>query len=240
MKFNRLGFGAIVLLTLTIGGCFYVGSIVVRSLDPFPVLEFVDKSGPSASRKMYSWDFTIDPSAVRRVSMKSASSIDSYSTWSKFELSPSDAETLSSELHKRMAAIDDYLQRTKECEQATRTITSIPIRAPTSETPDWWAAPTGTGNATENMLWYLDATYGVAQGCYTIYDSQTETLWVYKYAAQHDSHWERGARPPYAYRPPPTPRNRDTGQNGVRTISYVPPRAERSACRSESTSKRLS
>ena len=97
-----------------------------------------------------------------------------------------------------MATIDAYLQRTKECEQATRTITSIPIRSPTSDTPDWWSPPTGTGDATENMLWYPDATYGVAQGCYTVYDAVNETLWVYEYAAQHDSHWERGARPSYS------------------------------------------
>jgi hypothetical protein len=197
MKSTRFGFGAILLVALTIGGCLYVGSIAIRSLDPFPTLEFVDNAGPSASRKMYSWDFTVDPSAVRRVSMKSASSIDSYSTWSKFELSSSDAETIAAELHNRMSTIDGYLQRTKECEQAIRTITSIPIRSPTSETPNWWSPPTGTGDATENMLWYPDAAFGVAQGCYTIYDLSTQTLWVYEYAAQHDSHWERGTRPSY-------------------------------------------
>jgi len=197
MKSNRFGFGAILLTTLTVGGCLYVGSIAIRSLDPFPILEFVDKPGPAASREMYSWDFTVDPGAVGRISMKSASSIDSYSTWSKFELAQSDAKTLTAELHTRMATIDAYLQRTKKCEQATRTITSIRVRSPTSDTPNWWSPPTGTGQATENMLWYSDATYGVAQGCYTVYDAANETLWVYEYAAQHASHWERGTRPKY-------------------------------------------
>lgn len=197
MKSNRFGLGAILLATLTVGGCLYVGSIAIQSLDPFPILEFVDKPGPAASRKMYSWDFTVDPAAIRRISMKAASSIDSNSTWSKFELSQSDAKTLAAELHTRMAKIDAYLQRTKECEQATRTIASIPVRSPTSDTPNWWSPPTGTGDATENMLWYPDATYGIAEGCYTIFDPARETLWVYEYAAQHDSHWERGTRPPY-------------------------------------------
>ena len=174
-----------------------MGSIVIRSLDPFPILEFVDKPGPAASGKMHSWDFTVDPAAVRRVSMKSASSIDSYSTWSKFELPKPDAKTFAAELHARMAIIDAYVQRTKECEQATRAITMIPIRSPTTDTPVWWSPPTGAGDATENMLWYPDATYGVAQGCYTVYDALSETLWAYEYAAQHDSHWERGARPSY-------------------------------------------
>ena len=197
MKSNRFGLGAVLLTTLTIGGCFYVGSIAIRSLDPFPILEFVDKTGSAASRRMSAWDFTVDPAAVRRISMKSASSIDSYSTWAKFELGQSDATTITSELHARTATIDANLQRTKECEQATRAITSIPIRSPTCDPPDWWSPPTGTGDATENMLWYLDAPYGVAQGCYTLYDTINETLWVYEYAAQHDSHWERGARPQY-------------------------------------------
>jgi hypothetical protein len=197
MKSNRFGSNAILFTILTVGGCLYVGSIAIRSLDPFPKLEFVDKPGPAASRKMYSWDFTVDPAVIRRISIKSASSIDSYSTWSKFQLAQTDAKTLASELHARMAKIDAYLRRNNECEQATRTITFIPIRSPTSDTPDWWRPPTQTGDATENMLWYPDATYGVAQGCYTVYDAGNETLWVYEYAAQHDSHWERGARPAY-------------------------------------------
>ena len=198
MKFNCRGYGVFLLATLTLlGGCLFVSVIAITSLDPFPTLEFIDKPGPAASRKMGSWEFTVDPAAVRQISMKSASSIDSYSRWSKFELSQFDADTIASELHKRMATIDVYLQRKKECEQATRAIVSIPIRSPTSETPDWWLAPAGTGDATENMLWYPGATYGVAQGCYTIYDANNETLWVYEYAAQHDSHWERGARPSY-------------------------------------------
>jgi hypothetical protein len=100
-----------------------------------------------------------------------------------------------------MATIDAYLQRTKECEQATRTISSIPVRSPTADIPKWWSPPTVTGDATENMLWHADATYGVAQGCYTIYDVSNEVLWVYEYAAQHDSHWERGKRPPYGSAP---------------------------------------
>lgn len=171
MKPNRFAFGAIMLVMFTIVGCLYVGSILIESLDPFPIHEFVDKSGPVAARQMSSWDFTVDPAVVRSVSMKSASSIDSYSTWSKFELGHSVAKTLASELHNRMATIDAYVQRTKECEQAKRSIKSIPIRSPTSGQPSWWAPPTATGDATENMLWYPDATYGVAQGCYTIYDA---------------------------------------------------------------------
>ena len=127
-------------------------SIAIRSLDPFPILEFVDRSGPVAARKMYSWDFTVDPADVQRVSMKSASSIDSYSTWSKLMLGQSDAKTIAAELHNRMATIDAYNQRTKECEQAKRSITSIPIRSPTSVTPAWWAPPTGVGDATEKSV----------------------------------------------------------------------------------------
>jgi hypothetical protein len=69
MKSNRFGFGALLLATLTVGGCLYVGSIIIRSLDPFPTLEFVDKPGPAASRKMYSWNFTVDPAAIRRISI---------------------------------------------------------------------------------------------------------------------------------------------------------------------------
>lgn len=197
MKRKRFGFGAILLATLTVVGGLYVGSRAIRSLDPFPILEFVDEPGPAASRKMHSWEFTVDPVAIRCVSMKSASSIDSYSRWSKYELSLSHAKTLAAELHAGMATIDAYLQRTKECEQATRTISSIEIRSPTSNAPDWWSPPTGVGDATENMLWYPDATYGVAQGCYTIYNTESETLWVYEYTAQHDSHWDRGGRPAY-------------------------------------------
>lgn len=158
MKTNRIGFGAILLAALIVGGCIYVGSIAIRSLDPFPILEFVDTPGPAATRKMYSWNFTVDPASIRSVSMKEASSIDSYSTWSKFELSQSDAKRLAAEFHTRMATIDAYLQRTKECEQSTRTIASIPVRSPTSDTPGWWSPPTGNGDATENMLWYPDAT----------------------------------------------------------------------------------
>ena len=197
MKPNRIALGAIVLVMLTMGQCRYVGSILIHSLDPFPIHEFVNKSGPVAARKMSLPDFTVDPVVVRSISMKSASSIDSYSTWSKFELGHSDAKTIASDLHNRMATIDPYFQRTKECEQSRRSINSIPIRSPTSGPASWWAPPTATGDATENMLWYPDATYGVAQGCYTIYDAKHETLWVYEYAAQHDSHWERGSRPRY-------------------------------------------
>ena len=91
MKLTRLGLGAVLLATLTVGGCLIV-SLALRSLDPFPILEFVDNSGPAASRRMYSWKFSVDPSAVRRISMKSTSSIDSYSTWTKFELASPDAE----------------------------------------------------------------------------------------------------------------------------------------------------
>lgn len=197
MRLNRFVFGPIMLTLLTIGGCLYVGSILINSLDPFPTLEFVDKSGPVAARNMPSWDFMVDPVVVRSVSMKSASSIDSYSTWSKYELGHSDAKAIASDLHNRMATIDAYLQRTKECEQARRSINSIPVRSPTSGSPSWWEPPTATGDATENMLWYIDSTYGIAQGCYTMYDAKHETLWVYEYAAQHDSHWERGSRPRY-------------------------------------------
>lgn len=42
MKFSRFGFGAIYLIALAIGGCLYVGSIAIRSLDPFPTLEFFE------------------------------------------------------------------------------------------------------------------------------------------------------------------------------------------------------
>ena len=45
------------------------------------------------------------------------------------------------------------------------------------------------------MLWYPDETYGIAQGCYTIYDATNQTLWAYEYAAQHDSHRERAHVP---------------------------------------------
>jgi hypothetical protein len=197
MNFKRFGFGAIMLSMLTIGAGLYASSILIRSLDPFPVLQFADKPGPVAARKMNSWDFTVDPVAVRRVSVKSAAGIDSYSTWSKFELGHSDAKTIAAELHNRMATIAPYFQRTKECEQATRTITSIPMRSPTADPPGWWVPPTANGNATENMLWYRNAPYGVAHGCYTIYDAKHETLWVYEYAAQHDSHWDRGSRDRY-------------------------------------------
>jgi hypothetical protein len=96
-----------------------------------------------------------------------------------------------------MATIAPYLQSTKDCEQAKRPITSIPIRSPTSDSPSWWAPPTTKGDATENMLWYPDTTSGAAQGCYTIYDAKNETLWVYQYAAQGDSLWHRGSRPKY-------------------------------------------
>ena len=67
--------------------------------------------------------------------------------------------------------------------------------------------PTGIGDATENMLWRPGATRGVAQGCYTIFDAERETLWVYEYAAQHDSHWDRGSRLPTS--PTPTHRKSD-------------------------------
>jgi hypothetical protein len=197
MKNKHSGFATVVLVTMTIGGCLYAGSIAIRSLDPFPILEFVNKSGSVAAQKMYRWDFPVDPRNVRRVSLKSASSIDSNSTWSKFELGKSDAELIAVELHRQMAMIGDYIQRTKDCEQATRTITSIPIRSPTSDTPAWWSPPTGNGNATENMLWYPNKSYGVAQGCYTLYDESNQILWVYEYAAQHDAHWKRGERPAY-------------------------------------------
>ena len=222
MKGNRFDLGAILLLAMAIGGCLCVGSLVVQILNPFPVREFVDASGPAASRELHPWDFTVDPSDIQRVSMKSASSIDSYSKWSKFTLSASNGKTLSDELHNRKEVIDEYLQRMYECEQTTRTITSIPIRKPTSETPAWWAAPTGTGRATENMLWDPPGSPhgtaqagtgrakenmlskppgwsygGTAQGCYTIYDSKTRTLWAYEFAAQGHLLWERGTRPTY-------------------------------------------
>ncbi len=80
MRLNRFVFGPIMLMMLTMGGCLYVGSILIHSLDPFPIYEFVDKSGPVAARNMSSWDFTVDPAVVRSVSMKYASSIDSYSS----------------------------------------------------------------------------------------------------------------------------------------------------------------
>jgi hypothetical protein len=177
--------------------CGLGGWIAVKVLDPFPTREFVDRTGPVAARYLDSWDFSVDPAKIRRVSRKSASTIDSYSRWSKYELAPSDAQTLASEFHQRMADIMDYLYRNRNCEQATRKITSIPIQSPSSKTLKWWMAPSRSGDATENMIFHKEGGAGTGQGCYTIYDPATETLWVYEFAAQTHQHWKRGERPAY-------------------------------------------
>lgn len=115
-------------------------------------LEIVDKSGPVAAKRMYDWDYTIPPEAVRNICMKSASTVDSHSTWLTFSLKAADAEELIGDLHHEMAIISEYLQRTRDCEQATREINFIEVKSPSSESPSWWHPPAGSGRATENML----------------------------------------------------------------------------------------
>lgn len=168
------------------------GVTLICSLDPFPINEFTGITGTRAAPRI-NWRYSVSPTLIKSVSHKSQQSIDSYSSWTSYELPKNVADQLVGEIHQDFANFDEYSLRNYTIEQRSRAIHDIPIVSPTGTVPNWWNTMIGLpGVATENMLFSNGNDWGTAQGCYTIYDFGTQKLWVYQYACQGDSLWKRG------------------------------------------------
>jgi hypothetical protein len=163
--------------------------------------EFVNKPGPSAKRSMDSmdeWPVSIDPSNVRIVSLKCDYSIDSHSAWYRIELNATSAQIWAETVHSNQERYSrESIRRDDRGLEGVRRVLvgPPPLHWQTGNTPDWWKPPTIDFRATEAMKWYSGFDSGVGQAAYTGYEAEKQTLWVYKYACQHDRLWEQNQMP---------------------------------------------
>lgn len=179
------------------------GSLVLLPfLMPFGDEEtgFVDLPGSEAHRQLQSsWPSTVDPADVRNVSSRTNASRDSYSTWTRLVLSPHAAAEWTKDAHRSeersvLSQRPDHFKH--GAEGVRRTIAGPPSTlAKTGDEPAWWTPPSMEFKATEAMLWYRDYHSGVARATWSAYDENSETLWIYSFAAQHHLLWPHGEVP---------------------------------------------
>jgi hypothetical protein len=161
--------------------------------------EFIGSSGWIAKFRLgAAWPANVGTSSVSQVSCKRAWSRDSYSVWSRIEISNDGAMEWMDHIH------DEEERYSRECprylheepEGVHRLIEGPPpLHRQTDSTPNWWSPPEIEFRATEIMLWYKGYESGVGRATYSGFDQATQTLWVYEYACQHDELWSPGIIP---------------------------------------------
>jgi hypothetical protein len=160
--------------------------------------EFTDLSGRAAKRRLSQWPHGIDSGNVQNVSYKCNYARDSSSSWYRIQMTSNAAITWMNHIHKYQ---EDGSRRClhhlhQELEGVHRTVPGPPpLHWQTGDTPTWWTPPSIDFRATEVMLWYTNYDSGVGRATYSTFDKSTGILWVYDYAAQHDTLWSRGSVP---------------------------------------------
>ncbi len=154
--------------------------------------ELINVSGVDAKEVISDWPDTVEVSEVKACSMKSSSTIDSSSRWLCLKISPAAAGVWIDSKHRP----ESEWANEPNCEFVERTLIGPPpLQRQTGTTPEWWRPPAIRYRATEVMLWYEGYDSGVGRATYSAFDPQTEQLWIYEYAAQHDLLWDRGHAP---------------------------------------------
>lgn len=179
-----------------------VGFILLMLLGPFVIWYAVtssidgysDLSGIESQRLFSTWPASVPPRDVNHVSWCSYSTRDSFTTHYRMEMSAEHAKTWQDAIHDGEVAGARSMADQRVMEGLQRTIHGAPhVEYQTGKTPEWWTPPAIEFRTTEYMLWN-DET-GTARGLYSAYDPVRRTLWVYKYAAQHDHLWPQGQLP---------------------------------------------
>jgi hypothetical protein len=187
-------------IVIVAAAVFAIGALIFL---PFPGFdgsaEFADLPGAVAKRRLGdSWPPSVDASSVDSVSYTGESSRDSYSSWYRIRLEENAALAWMDYVHAQQErSAKKPIGRGHEAPEGVRrtVVGPPPLHRQTGVTPDWWSPPPIDFRATEVMLWYADYYSGVGRATYSGFDAETNTLWVYDYACQHDKLWPHGKLP---------------------------------------------
>jgi hypothetical protein len=156
--------------------------------------ESVELTGIEVNREIRFWPPSISPQDVKHVSHQIDHSRDSYTERYRMEISAANAVAWQDAIHAHEEGEGHGLSHLYGMEGIHRSIAGPPsLEQQTGPTPSWWTPPSTEYRATEFMLW--SHSTGTAHGLYSAYEPATQTLWVYRYCAQHDELWPQGKLP---------------------------------------------
>lgn len=176
-------------LVLAIGGANF----------PFGAFDraFTDLGGADAQQRLSSWPHDVEPTAVKKLSFKTTSAIDSHSSWYRIEATEDAIKQWVADAHsKRAAHLRSASRLHEKSEGIVRELSVIPWAYDDTEKPPvWWNPPSGQCRATEVTIWYKNYDSGIGQGTYSIIDPTAKILWIYEFSVQHRILWQHGNMP---------------------------------------------